>query len=135
MGLEHLADDSRFSSHALRTKHNRELISVLSERFAAMKRDEWANRLDEERCIWAPVQTLDELIVDPQVSANGYTTTLQHSEEGEFQLVSAPMQFERTPGEAKAPAPELGQDTEMVLLDLGYTWEDISALKEQGAII
>ncbi len=42
--------------------------------------------------------------------------------------------FQRTPGRVQRPAPELGQDTEMVLLELGYTWENIGALKDQGAI-
>jgi crotonobetainyl-CoA:carnitine CoA-transferase CaiB-like acyl-CoA transferase len=45
------------------------------------------------------------------------------------------MKFHRTPAAATSPAPELGQHTESVLLDHGYTWDDISALKDAGAII
>ena len=108
---------------------------MLEERFATKSRPEWAEKLDEESCIWAPIQTLDEVIVDPQVRANGYTTALEHQEEGEFEVVSTPMGFQRTPAEATSPAPELGQHTESKLLELGYTWDDITALKEQGAII
>ncbi|MFQ5875853.1 MAG: CaiB/BaiF CoA transferase family protein, partial [Dehalococcoidia bacterium] len=133
LGLEHLVNDPRFDSLAHRAEHNRELIAILEERFAAQTRDEWAKRLDEERCIWAPIQTLDEVIVDPQAHSNGCFMTLKHDTEGEFELVAPPINFERTPGEAKGPAPELGQDTESKLLDLGYTWEDITTLKEQGA--
>ena len=135
MALEHLASDPRFDTHASRIEHNRALIGILEERFATQTRGDWAQRLDEERCIWAPVQTLDEVIVDPQVHSNGYTTTLTHPEEGGYQLVTTPLKFERTAGEARLPAPELGQHTEMRLLELGYTWEDITTLKEQGAII
>jgi crotonobetainyl-CoA:carnitine CoA-transferase CaiB-like acyl-CoA transferase len=98
-------------------------------------RDDWASRLDEGRCIWVPVQTTDELADDPQVVANEYTTTLEHADEGEFQLVQTPMKFHRTPTKASGLAPELGQHTETVLLDLGYTWDDITALKDKGAII
>ena len=135
LGLEQLTPDPQFDSHARRTEHNRRLIGILEERFAARTREEWAQRLDAEKCLWGPVQTLDEVIVDPQARYNDYTTTLEHPEEGRYELVSTPMKFERTPAEAKSPAPELGQHTEMKLLELGYTWEDITSLKEQGAII
>lgn len=45
------------------------------------------------------------------------------------------MRFHRTPGQVPDPAPEPGPDTELVLLDLGYTREDILKLREQGATI
>jgi len=135
IGLEHLADDPRFDDHFHRVEHSQELFRILEERFTTRSRPEWARLLDEENCIWAPVQTLDEVVVDPQIRSNGYFSTLEHQEEGEFEIVSTPMGFQRTPAEAKTPAPELGQHTEAKLLELGYTWDDISNMKEQGAII
>lgn len=45
------------------------------------------------------------------------------------------MKLRRTPERVPGPAPELCQDTELVLLDLGYSWDDILKLKEQGVII
>ncbi len=135
LGLEHLVKDPRFDSHASRMKHSRELIEIIEKRFASRPLGEWAKRLDEQRCIWAPVQTLDQVVEDPQARANGYTATLTHPEEGEFELVKAPMKFGRTPGSPTAPAPELGQHTEAALLDLGYDWDEVIALKEQGAIL
>jgi crotonobetainyl-CoA:carnitine CoA-transferase CaiB-like acyl-CoA transferase len=72
---------------------------------------------------------------DPQVLANGYLTTLRHPDKGECQVVSTPLKFQRTPGKAQRPAPEVGQHTELTLLELGYTWDEIAVLKEQGAII
>ncbi len=135
IGLEHLIDDPRFDDHFHRIEHSPELFRILEEQFVTKTRPEWGKLLDEAGCIWAPIQTLDEVIVDPQVRANGYTTVLEHQEEGEFEVVSTPMGFQSTPAEAKNPAPELGQHTESKLLELGYTWDDITALKEQGAII
>jgi crotonobetainyl-CoA:carnitine CoA-transferase CaiB-like acyl-CoA transferase len=135
LGVEHLLTDARFASHAHRMQHHQELIALLEQRFATLTRDEWAQRLDRERCIWAPIQTLADVIVDPQVQANGYLTTLQHPDKGEYQVVSAPMRFQRTPGAARGPAPEVGQHTELTLLDVGYTWDEIATLKEQGAIL
>jgi crotonobetainyl-CoA:carnitine CoA-transferase CaiB-like acyl-CoA transferase len=126
---------ARFDSHSQRLQHHRELIALLNQQFSTRTRQEWAQRLDWERCIWAPVQTLDEVIVDPQVHANGYLTTLRHPDKGAYQVVSTPLKFQRTPGEAQGPAPEVGQHTELTLLELGYTWDEIAVLKEQRAII
>jgi crotonobetainyl-CoA:carnitine CoA-transferase CaiB-like acyl-CoA transferase len=135
LGLEHLSTNPRFDSHVHRLQHHRELIALIEQQFSTRTRQEWAQRLDRERCIWAPVQTLDEVIVDPQVQANGYLTTLRHPDKGEYQVVSTPLKFQRTPGDTQGPAPEAGQHTELQLLELGYTWEEIAVLKEQGAII
>jgi crotonobetainyl-CoA:carnitine CoA-transferase CaiB-like acyl-CoA transferase len=135
LDLEHLIADPRFDSHAQRVQHRRALIALLERQFAARTRREWGERLDRERCLWAPVQTLDEVIVDPQAQANGYFATVRHPAMGAYQLVNTPMRFQRTPAGVRGPAPELGQHTELTLLDLGYTWDDIAALKAQGAII
>jgi formyl-CoA transferase len=70
-----------------------------------------------------------------RIHANAYTTRLTHAEEGDFEILMPPMKYERTPGKPTSTAPELGQHTEITLLELGYTWDEIIAFKEQGAII
>jgi crotonobetainyl-CoA:carnitine CoA-transferase CaiB-like acyl-CoA transferase len=81
------------------------------------------------------MDTLDDVIVDPQVQANGYLTALRHPDKGEYQVVSTPLKFQRPPGAPQGPAPEVGQHTELTLLELGYTWEESAVLKAQRAII
>ena len=115
--------------------HSRDLVEIIENRFASHNFEHWAARLDQQKCIWAPVQTLDEVVDDPQVHANGYTTMLTHAEAGDFQILTAPMKYGRTDGVPASTAPELGQHTETALLELGYDWDEIIALKEQGAII
>ena len=61
--------------------------------------------------------------------------TLTHAKEGDFKILTPPIKYARTPGKPRSAAPELGQDTETTLLELGYTWDDVIILKEQGAII
>ena len=56
-------------------------------------------------------------------------------EDGEFQFVTVLMRFHRTPTEIAELAAELGQHAETVLLDLGCSWDDITRLKDRGAII
>ncbi len=135
LGLEEFTSDSRFDSHVKRVEHSKELVEIIENQFASASFDHWAAGLDEQRCIWAPVQTLDQVIDDPQVQANDYTTTLSHAEEGEFKILNTPIKYGRTPGKPTTTAPELGQHTETKLLDLGYTWDELVNLKEQGAII
>ncbi len=135
LGLAELIDDPRFSSHGRRMENCRELIKIFEERFLSLPRAEWGERLDAEGCIWAPVQTLDEVIEDPQAHANGYFVTLKHPSGEDYQVVAAPLKFRRTPGQVKGPAPEVGQDTELILLELGYEWDQIERLKSERVII
>ena len=135
LGLEELANDPAFASHADRVRNSRRLVVIIEDRFASESFEHWAAKLDEQRSIWAPIQTLDQVVNDPQVQANGYTATLTHADEGEFDILTWPVKYGRTPGKPTAAAPELGQHTETTLLELGYTWDDMIMLKEQGAII
>ena len=135
MGIEDLARDPRFASHNTRAQNNGELVEIIENHFASHNFEHWSAELDQQKCIWAPVQTLDEVVNDPQVHANGYTTMLTHAEAGDFQILTAPMKYGRTDGLPASTAPELGQHTETTLLELGYDWDEILGLKEQGAII
>lgn len=77
---------------------------------------------------------MGELLEDPQVLANGYIGQLR-DEQGEvlYSMPAVPVQFDEAPPEMRR-APEHGEDTEAVLLDLGYDWEDIARLKRAGII-
>jgi crotonobetainyl-CoA:carnitine CoA-transferase CaiB-like acyl-CoA transferase len=52
-----------------------------------------------------------------------------------FKIVNSPVKFSRTPARVASLAPELGQHTEEILLELGYTWDDMARLKDEGAIL
>ena len=135
LGLDEFAAEPKFDSHANRVRYSHELVEIIENKLFSENFEHWAARLDEQKCIWAPVQTLDQVVDDPQVHANGYVTTVTHAEEGDFNILTAPIKYGRTPGMPTSAAPELGQDTETTLLELGYTWDDVIDLKEQGAII
>ena len=135
LGMEEFANDTRYKSHVSRIQNSKELVEIIEHRCALEIFEHWTERLDEQSCIWAPIQTLDQVVDDPQVHANGYVTTLTHAEEGDFKILTPPIQYDRTPGMPLSPAPELCQDTETTLLELGYTWDEVIVLKEQGAII
>jgi crotonobetainyl-CoA:carnitine CoA-transferase CaiB-like acyl-CoA transferase len=102
--------------------------------FAGHPRAHWAERLNASECIWAPVQSPAEVPDDPQVQANDYILSFDHPSHGPFRLAANPVQFDSQAPEVRRAAPELGADTENVLLEIGYTWEEIAALKEAEAI-
>jgi crotonobetainyl-CoA:carnitine CoA-transferase CaiB-like acyl-CoA transferase len=68
---------------------------------------------------------------------NGYFLELESSATADgaaTSVVGTPVRFSDTPSRAAADAPELGQHTEEVLLEIGYTWDEIAHLQERGAI-
>jgi crotonobetainyl-CoA:carnitine CoA-transferase CaiB-like acyl-CoA transferase len=128
-------DDSRFANVADRAKNAATLIAQLDEIFATKSREEWAEVFDaEEDLWWAPVQSLDEVIADPQVHAaggivdvpDGATTT---------PFPATPVDFAGTPWSPGPMAPEHGQHTDEVLRELGRDDAGIAALREKGAVV
>ncbi|MFQ5875941.1 MAG: CoA transferase, partial [Dehalococcoidia bacterium] len=84
----------------------------------------------------APVNNYAELAQDPQPWENAYLTTVEHPIHGVLKEVGFPVQLTGTPGRVRTPAPELGQHTEEVLLEIGgFTWDEITRLKEREIII
>ena len=89
---------------------------------------------DEAEIFWGPVQSVEDVINDPQARANGAFVPLDHPSGERIELVATPVDFSQTPAEVKAAAPEVGQHTEEVLLAAGYSWEELNAFREKGAI-
>jgi crotonobetainyl-CoA:carnitine CoA-transferase CaiB-like acyl-CoA transferase len=134
LGRPELVDDPRFVDAKARYEHRRECRQVIADTFASAPLAEWRERLDSMQGVWAPLQTARELHDDGQVIANGYLPTVAADDGTPVALVANPVQFDETPP-ALRRAPEHGQHTEEVLLELGLSWEDIIGHKETGAIL
>ena len=108
-------------------------VEALDAVFAERTLDEWREALAGFEGEWAPVQTPAEVLEDPQVQANGYLTAAELGDGAELPLVTTPVQFDQQPGTATR-APEHGEHTEAILLELGLTWDDLGTLKEKKVI-
>ena len=97
--------------------------------------NEWVAIFKEHNVIYGKVQTPMEVASDPQALANDFFAEVEHPGAGMIKLVTTPAEFTRNPASLYAPAPEIGQDTEMILLELGYSWDDIASLKDGGVIL
>ena len=130
-----LENDPRFHDMETRDQHCEELIAILDEVLASRNREEWEKRFRDNNCIYGPIATPVEVTTDPQAVTNGFFAEIHHPIAGQMKLVTTPVKFRQDPASVRAPAPEVGQHTEEILSDLGYTWYDISQLKEQGVIL
>lgn len=130
-----LENDPRFKSLEDRGENCAALIGILDEVFAIKDRAEWEDRLKKYDCIFGRIESPEEVINDPQAQANGFFSDVEHPEAGKVKYVTTPVKFSQNPAAIKTASPELGQHTEEILLELGYSWDDIVELKDQGAII
>ena len=96
----------------------------------------WMPRLDEYRCIWAPINDTASAVQDPQVRATGAFETIDHPEAGEFETIAAPFRMHNSPEVGvRGPAPRAGEHTVEVLSDLlGLNADEIADLTERGVV-
>lgn len=134
LGRPELADDPRFADTESRRRHSRACVETLDAVFAGHDFGHWRRALADFAGEWAPVQSPAEVHDDPQVLANGYIAQADMGNGVSLPLVTSPVQFDGQPGRP-GRAPEHGEHTEAVLLELGMTWDEIGELKDQGVII
>jgi crotonobetainyl-CoA:carnitine CoA-transferase CaiB-like acyl-CoA transferase len=136
LGLQHLQDDVRFHTLKTREENCAEVIALLDEAFARKTRDEWVEIFAKEELIYSPIKDYWEVVNDPQVLENDYITEVDHPVLGRFQEIGIPVHLGETPGSIREPAPQLGQHTEEILVDmLGYSWEEVEVLRDKGVIL
>jgi crotonobetainyl-CoA:carnitine CoA-transferase CaiB-like acyl-CoA transferase len=95
------------------------LIATLDETFACRSRDEWAAAFDANDVWWAPVNTIADVVVDPQaVAAGAFVDMPVVDGEPPYRAVASPIDFDGA-GHPARPVPAVGQHTDEVLRELG----------------
>lgn len=125
--------DARFATLAARAENTVALGEAIDAVMTQKRRPEWGVIFDTEGVWWAPVQTMEEVIVDPAMTEAGAWVS-EPTADGEARALASPVDFDGTPWALRTPAPEFGQHTEEILLELGYDWEAIIAMKDRALI-
>lgn len=110
-----------------------EICNQLADAIGALSRAELADRLVREDCIFSFVASPPEVVIDPAVVDNGYL--MPHPSHPPLRLAAAPAQFDNEFPEIRRPGPDKGEHTREVLVEVGYTAEEIEALIASGAVV
>ncbi len=132
-----LASDARFADMGARARNAPAAVAILDEIFERKPRQAWIEQLRARQgdFIFTVVNGVDDLPEDPQVRANDYVIDVDHPSFGPTPMMGLPVKLSETPGGVRRVAPEFGQHTEEVLLEvLGYDWERIGELRNKEVI-
>jgi crotonobetainyl-CoA:carnitine CoA-transferase CaiB-like acyl-CoA transferase len=133
IGRDDLIEDPRFADLAARRANGDACVAELDSVFADRTFVEWKELLAKLDAPWAPVQSVQEVIDDPQVIANGYVGEVSLDDGPAYRLPNVPVQLDEQASPLRR-APEHGEHTEALLQELGYDWDAISGMVHDGVI-
>jgi len=126
---------ARFPTNAERVEARKEVVEAISRVLKTQPRGHWLERFREKGIPAAPVNDLAEAFQDPQAQARGAIWTLPHPLLEALPTLANPLRFlSRTPASPSLPPPLLGEHTEAVLREAGYTPEEVARLVEKGVV-
>lgn len=134
IGRPDLLEIERFAAMFLEADDKQDLFDILETVFVTKTTAEWCAILKAAGQRYAPVYTYADLADDEQARVNGYIVDIEHPEWGPMKSIGTPIEMSDTPLQPGFLPPELGQDTEVLLLEMGYTWDDVERFKASGAV-
>jgi crotonobetainyl-CoA:carnitine CoA-transferase CaiB-like acyl-CoA transferase len=133
-GRPELAQDPRFIKNADRVRHRATLVPLLAEVFKARKKYDWLPALEAAKVPCGAINNLAEVFADPHVQSRGMTVSMPHPLTDALQLVASPMKLSATPVQYRLPPPLLGEHTDEVLREFGWSSGELAALRRNGVI-
>jgi CoA:oxalate CoA-transferase len=134
VGRADLIDDPTYAAMFITLEQKKALFIELAPSFLTKTTAEWSEVLRAAGQRFAPVNSYADVVANEGAWANGYFAEVEHHTYGTIKVVGSPIRMSDTPLVAHAAAPELGQHTEEFLMELGLAWEEIEALRADGAI-
>ena len=132
VGRRDLLDEPRFANRNDRWKHHYDIVPILQAEFVKQPRDYWLEALDAVDVPSAPIYRIEEVLDDPQVKQLGLPQEIRHPTMGASKLIGNAIQLSDTPMQFHRAAPLLGENTDEILLGLGYDEEALAELRESG---
>ena len=117
-GKKEWADDIRFRANADRVKNRSELIPLLDELFTQYDIAHWLSILGTIGVPCGPINSIDQVMNDPQVQAREMVIDIEHPSAGSIRMVASPLKIPTAPPVVRLPPPMLGEHTEQILQEL-----------------
>ena len=133
LGRPDLVANPKFTTNADRNAHRDDLFASLNEVFGKEDREHWLARMRKAGVPAGAVRTLTNAFASPEMIARGRVTKIPHASAGEVPNIGSPLQLRGTPVVTAVGSPTLGQHTETVLREFGYSGERLRMLADQGA--
>jgi crotonobetainyl-CoA:carnitine CoA-transferase CaiB-like acyl-CoA transferase len=133
IGATWLRTDERFASPWGRARNKDALVAELDLIFRSKPMADWLGPLEAADVPHAPVLDYAGMSEHPQYWANGYLVEIDSPHLGHMRVPGAPIRMSATPPRVDSAAPVLGAQTEEILLEAGYSWDEIAEFKESGA--
>ena len=134
MGIEELEKDPEYGDNVTRNFHGEKIQSVLDLIFPKKTSKEWLAALNDADILATEVVDYRTMLQSEQARVNGYLKELDHPVAGKVLVTGTPVSINGEVETAAQMPPEHGANTEEVLLELGYSWEEIGSLRESGAV-
>ena len=128
-----LIEHALYGKGRLTEAQRRQMFTELAPAFRALPTATLVERFRRSGQRFARVRDYAEVAADPHTYDNGYLVRGEHPRFGPVTVVGSPLRMSDTPTVPGISTPELGEHTEEVLLEAGYTWEEIAKLREEGA--
>jgi crotonobetainyl-CoA:carnitine CoA-transferase CaiB-like acyl-CoA transferase len=134
LGLTERISDPDYATQERRLRIRPRISAELAEIFQKRTSSEWIAALTEAGVPAGPIYTVGEMFSDPQVDHLGIATSVRHPRRGEIRLVGQPVHLSRTPAAIAEPTPDMGQHSDEILLESGFSTEHTEALRAARVI-
>ena len=134
LGVADWLDDARFSTVSARRDNRDELNRLIEKELSNDTTENWVLRLNDVGVPCGPVNTVAETFSDPQVRHLGMATPVQHPSAGQIEIVRNATNIEGVAPDIRMPSPLKGQHSWELLIEFGFTEDEIDELAQCEAI-